>query len=317
MDTHGLLRVYGFIDHSDLWVTLKYKDAELLRNPDDRWRSAALMALSDHALILLTTTNRLSQIPHEGFTTVDEVDLETIVTEAANGEDGILLAADLAEEVLDDLQHLGLVRSHKTMDSARYMSTYPGVARTERSYVAQDHEIDTIRAQGEGDTLDYKRHNPLKSPSDKRELVKDVISLANAGGMGPRYLLLGVEDDGKFYRPSRQDDADEHRGRLNNLRDNNLQQIISSWTTHSPSVRIAARGEHRDGPYVLLEITRNIAHLPYRLYAKQSERTSSTAHESGEVWIRKGSTNAPATPVEIAALEDQAARYIQVRSEPN
>lgn len=317
MDTHRLLHIYGFVDYSDRFVTLKHMDGAFLRNRYDRWRGAASVKLSDQDLILLDTTNRLSQVTHNGYTTLREVDIETILAEVARGDDGFQFEAGFAEELLDNLVNQNLLRSNKTLDSAAYESTYLGVARSERAYVAHDHEIDNLRAQGEGDTLDYKRHNPLRSKKDKRDFAKDIVSLANAGGSGPRYLLFGVDDDGQFYRPASQSDADTHRALLESLRESNLQQILTSRTTHSPSIRIAARGNHRDGPYVLLEISRYIAHLPYRVYDDQTERTSVDADKYGEVWLRKGATNAPATPVEIAALEKQAAHYTRSRSAPS
>ena len=65
---------------------------------------------------------------------------------------------------------------------------------------------------------------------------------------------------------------------------------------------------------MLIEITRNVSHLPYRAYKVQADRSAANAHELGEVWIRKGSTKGLATSVEVAALGRQAALYLQATS---
>jgi hypothetical protein len=138
--------------------------------------------------------------------------------------------------------------------------------------------------------------------------------LANAGGAGPRFLLLGVEDKGEFYRPQSEAERTNHRKLLDEITETRLQQIVGSRTTHSPSIRVRARGDHREGPYVLIEILRNVAHLPYRIYEDQTDRAAADANNRGEVWIRKGSTKARATAAEIAALELQAALYLSAQN---
>lgn len=49
-----------------------------------------------------------------------------------------------------------------------------------------------IEKAEEGPTLDYKEDLPLETDGDKAQFVKDVISLANSGGIA--HLLIGVED---------------------------------------------------------------------------------------------------------------------------
>ena len=228
---------------------------------------------------------------------------------------GHVIESDRAEELLDDLMGIGLVKGHKTTDSAYYKSSYLGVARMTRTHIAQDQEIDRLRVAGEGDTLDYKRIYNLNQDSAKHEFVKDVTALTNAGGLDSRYLLLGVEDDGEFYVPDSVDAETAHREALDSITETRLQQIVASRTTHSPSVRVSARGKHRAGPYILIELTREVGDLPYRVYKDQIDRTSPNAHKLGEVWIRKGSIKALATAVEIAALEHQASLYRQIRGD--
>lgn len=76
-----------------------------------------------------------------------------------------------------------------TIERSQYKSSYLGVARTTRSRIAQEQEIDLLCTAGEGDNLDYKRSYKLKTDADKWKFVKDGAALANAGGIGPRRLL--------------------------------------------------------------------------------------------------------------------------------
>lgn len=219
------------------------------------------------------------------------------------------IVSDHAMELLDELVNHRLAHSHKTLGFTEYKSSYWGVARTNRAHVKTDREIDFLRTAGEGDTLDYKRNYKLGTDAEKWEFTKDVTALANAGGAGSRYLLLGIEDNGEFYQPNAPNTEEAHRRLLDAATETRLQQIVAARTTHSPSIRVAAKGQHRDGPYLLLEITRDVGHLPYRIYRDQAERMAANAHELGEVWIRKGSTKLLATAAEVASLEHQAGLY--------
>jgi ribosomal protein L7Ae-like RNA K-turn-binding protein len=56
-----------------------------------------------------------------------------------------------------------------------------------------DNEIIELIKKAEEDlVLDYKQDLPLQSDGDKAEFVKDVIALANSGGIA--YIIIGVED---------------------------------------------------------------------------------------------------------------------------
>lgn len=313
LDSAELLSVIG-LDNDDLDLQFKRADLARLRDSYSRWIQAYSYNLDDISLVLLGVLNRLSQSERQGYTTVEEVDLARIVDEASRGAEGMTIDLDHAEEIFDDLVARGLAHPHKTMDTTRYKSSYLGAARLARARVAQDQEIDALRTAGEGDMLDFKRIYKLKSNAEKHEFAKDVTAMANAGGASPRYLLIGVEDNGAFFAPASAEAATEHREALNGINDARLQEILNSRTTRSPSVRISARGDHRDGPYLLIEITRDINHLPFRVYQDQAERTAHNAHDLGEVWVRKGTTKARATAAEIAALEQQADLFRRIRT---
>ncbi|MGN6031676.1 MAG: AlbA family DNA-binding domain-containing protein [Thermomicrobiales bacterium] len=167
-----------------------------------------------------------------------------------------------------------------------------------------DREIDKLRTQGEHDHLDYKRMYKLDSPSDKAEFTKDVLSLANTGGPVSK-LLVGVEDNGSFTIPL---DAAEHARLLRKLVDTTLQAIVSERTGVASSI-LVQHGEHREGPYVLITITSKTADLPYRFFIRPADAKLPGASQSGEVWVRHGTSKRLATADEVAALEERAILY--------
>lgn len=150
---------------------------------------------------------------------------------------------------------------------------------------------------------------------EKYTFAKDIVSFANAGGTDPKRILIGFEDSGDFYVPSTDQDRADHVSAMAILGDETrLQQTVSSRTLPTPSVRVAHSGTHREGPYVLLEIRRDIVMLPYRVFRSPDDRRSPDALSLGEVWIRKGSTNDQATSLEIEVLERQAALQMSIRA---
>jgi hypothetical protein len=307
LDADEVLNACGIRHDSDL-RRLTRADIARLRDRYIRWAQAQT-PLDDSSLHFLHTLNELSQRPETLYTTADDVSIDDILRNVEQALGSASIDGDFAIEILDGLEAFGLARSRRYSDTTLCKCTYLGVARTNRSHILADQEIDLLRTAGESDSLDYKRYYKLASNDDKWEFAKDVTALANGGGIGPRYLLVGVDDDGTFYAPPSDDDAKQHRALLETITETRLQQILTSRTTHSPSVRLRARGEHRHGPYVLIEVIRDVRYLPYRVYQDQNQRTAPNAEQYGEVWIRKGTTKGKATPMEIAALEGRAALY--------
>jgi len=304
LEPHGL-------GHGAQSVTLLYSEIEELREAYDRWVEVAKVMVGNEELLLLSTLNRLSVIELPEFATVRDVSVDTILTDSqvrqALGND----RPDRLEERLYDLAALGLARDFRYKRQLR--STYRGVTRTTRSDVADNTYLDLLRTAGEGDALDYKRTYPLSSDSDKHKLAKDVCAFANAGGSNPRVILVGVEDDGQFFLARSSQEEEAHKRQLMSMTETRLQEIVSARSAPSPSIRVKA-GTHRDGPYVLIEINRDVANLPYRTFRSPGDKRNANAEDVGEVWIRKGSTNGEATALEVEGLKRQATLYLNIRS---
>lgn len=133
---------------------------------------------------------------------------------------------------------------------------------THRRFTVDSAEINALVLEGETPTVDLRRQLELGTPARNAELVKDVIALANTKASGPRYLLIGFTDDGDYYAPS---DADERVKRdrlLEDLNQDRLQSIISSYT--SPAVKVRyTEVTYRAGRMGRLEFLRDPTEVPY------------------------------------------------------
>lgn len=311
-DTAHLLQVIG-TEASSVMFRLQYADLERLKDGYSRWGQAFDVDIDDTYLAFIATLNGLSQVKRVGYTTVEEVDLEQIVSAIPEVTGQGPITSDQGHEMAQRLKQQGFAQVRNTIGNTSCRSSYLGVVRTNRTSVIEDRQIDQLRTAGEGDALDYKRIYKLGTKEQNLEFARDTVALANAGGDCQRHILVGVEDNGEFFRPATDEERVAHQQLLDNLTETRIQQIVGSRTTHTPSIRIPHRGQHRDGPYVLIEILRDIANLPYRVYDSEGDRSDTSADELGEVWIRKGSTKSRATASEIESLRSQAALYVSIR----
>lgn len=302
-----VLGLFG-IDKTSPVFRLKHSQIETLRQPYDRWQKICSINLTSQQRLLLVTLNRLSCEESEGVWTTNDINLELILDEPEVAAMNPSMDDSLAMEVMGELVDIGFAQPHLTIGRSQYKSTYAGATRISRDHVLGDREIDDLRLQGESDALDYKRQIEIESPTDKAEFTRDVLAFANAGGT-VKHILVGVEDDGSFTNPA---DAVQHQQLISHLNETTLQQIVGSRTVYAPSIRIKARGTHRDGPYALIEIKSDVGHLPYRFFANPGDSKLPGAAQVGEVWVRTGTTKHLATPDEVTTLENRAANYRQL-----
>jgi hypothetical protein len=297
----GVLHAFGWIHDWDTNIAFKVKQIGSLRSARARWDAFAGIELNDRQRYLLEVVVRSSIVSGEKSISAEYVRIDAILDDPDLISTIPGLTPDLAEEELDEVVARQLCEAHKTAGVTEYRVTYGGTTWISKAHVLADREIDELRTQGEHDHLDYKRIYKIDSPSDKGEFTKDVLSFANAGGTVSR-LLVGVEDNGTFTIP---EDAIEHGRSLKKLMDSTLQAIISERTVIAPSI-LVAHGEHRDGPYVLITISSDIADLPYRFFAKPADAKLPAASQGGEVWVRHGTSKRLATAAEVEALEERA-----------
>jgi hypothetical protein len=279
---------------------LSYADLRALRDPYSRWVQIGSIQLTPDQAQVLCALNALSERQSSGWPSVEMVNIEAIIP-AVNHEraDRHLKDGEIIE-ILDEFEAVGWAERHHVMGLLEYQATYDGLARMTRNWAARDLEIDRYREVIEGDTHDFKRILELRTVDQKREFARDVSAMANAGGLCDRVILVGIENDGTFYRPEDESKQARHNELLDKIRtDQLLQQVTANYLRPTPSLSVKS-GTHRQGRYVLISITPRIEDRPYRVVIDREDRTKD------EVWIRKGSHKFPAEPDEIENLERHA-----------
>jgi hypothetical protein len=244
---------------------------------------------------LLSAVNRLSEQCEDDHAWLKEIDyghgLEGYSTpDGVNSEGSIL-------DTLDSLRNIELISPARWADLT-VRSSYRGLVwERKREYTDDVVTIDKLIADGETATVDFKRRLEMKRPPEKREFAKDMSALANARATGQRYMLIGVENDGRIYRTQNCEEQDEHERSLRQISQDTLQQILNEATRPVLTVRYDVV-EHPDGPVGRLEVLRHRSDIPYAVV--KDDRTV--------VYVRREAVTQEATQDEIEEMQRRAAR---------
>ena len=134
-----------------------------------------------------------------------------------------------------------------------------------------------LLAMEEGPKLDFKAELHLATESEKKELVKDVIAIANTRG-GRGYILFGVEDKSRRLLGLSEPMLQEER----------IQQII--YNRSNPPVPVQVEQECLDGfPLLVLTVFKS-QHRPHQML------------QTGAFYVRRGSTTDVARRDELAGM---------------
>ncbi|MCX7709820.1 MAG: putative DNA binding domain-containing protein [Clostridia bacterium] len=139
------------------------------------------------------------------------------------------------------------------------------------------HKLLQLLKKEEGPKLDFKAALHLTTESDKKEITKDVIAMANSRG-GRGYIIFGVED--KTKRILGIDPGD--------FKEEQIQQII--YNRCDPPVPISVDFVDMDGKMLAVLTVYKSNHQPHQMM------------QNGAFYIRRGSTTDTARRNEIANL---------------
>ncbi len=140
-----------------------------------------------------------------------------------------------------------------------------------------EQKLRQLLKQGEGPKLDYKVALHLSTESEKKELVKDVIAIANTRG-GRGHILFGVED--RTRRLVGMDPGEFH--------EEQIQQII--YNRSDPPVPVQVEIDQLDGVHLLTITIFRSQHRPHQML------------QTGAFYIRRGSTTDVARRDELAGM---------------
>ncbi len=139
------------------------------------------------------------------------------------------------------------------------------------------HKLKQLLKREEGPKLDFKACMHLSTESEKKELTKDVIAIANSRG-GRGYIIFGVEDKSKKIIG-----VDP-----NNIREEQIQQII--YNRCDPPVPVSVDFVQIEGKCVAVLTVYRSNHQPHQMI------------QTGVIYVRRGSTTDVARRNEIANL---------------
>lgn len=139
------------------------------------------------------------------------------------------------------------------------------------------YKLKRLLKQEEGPKLDFKAELNLSTDSDKKELTKDVIAMANSRG-GRGYIIFGIEDKTKKILGIDPND----------LKEEQIQQTI--YNRCDPPVPISVDFIRLDGKTVGVLTVYRSSHKPHQMM------------QNGAFYIRRGSTTDIARRSEIANL---------------
>jgi tetratricopeptide (TPR) repeat protein len=143
----------------------------------------------------------------------------------------------------------------------------------------------SIISKGESTLVDFKRQLRLDTARDKRELVKDVISIANSNPEGG-YLLIGVEDDGRIVG-------------IEKIDDEQIQQICHTYISPPAIINTEIISISRVGFLKVGVIFIHPTNRPHQV-AKTIENI-----EQNAVFVRRGSIITKATPEEMFQMHSE------------
>lgn len=139
------------------------------------------------------------------------------------------------------------------------------------------HKLGSLIKKPEGSKLDYKLKISLNTPSEKKELAKDISAIANTYG-GRGYIIFGIEDKTKNIVGIKKREYTEEK----------IQQIIS--TRIDPPVPI--RMEY-------IEYEKKTVGV---LTIFKSDQRPHQIRQNGTFYIRRGSTTDVARRYELAVI---------------
>ncbi|WAM34415.1 RNA-binding domain-containing protein [Caldicellulosiruptor morganii] len=143
------------------------------------------------------------------------------------------------------------------------------------------YKLKVLLESDEGPKLDFKSKLSLETESEKKELVKDVIAIANSRG-GRGYIIFGVEDKTKKVVGIEDEGITEEK----------IQQIISSRC--DPPVSIKFEIMEYEGKRVGILTIYKSSLRPHQMV------------QNGVFYIRRGSTTDVAKREEIASMFEES-----------
>ncbi len=254
------------------------------------WSEICKEQLDQEQQQLLKVINRLSPHTADGYTWLEQVTRETLLSELSWAVDRYLLWS-----VAQDLQQWGYITGRFYHDgSMDLFATYRSLVwETRRGFTLESRFIDYLVAEWETTSVDFKQELHLDTADEKAEFIKDVLSLVNTQASGRRWLIIGFANRTRTYFGPPDPKVTHDR----------MEQIIARYIDPSVDIRYEVI-EYRAGRIGKLEVIRDPKKLPYRV-KEEIKRDRKPPLQAGEIFVRHGSQVEKPTDAELQALQEE------------
>lgn len=195
--------------------------------------------------------------------------------------------------LLGDLERDAMVEVSSVFGDPSFRLTFTGyVWSTRRDAATEFRLIAELIEEGENVNVDFKRELFVDTIDQKSEFIKDVIALANTQARGKRWLIVGVDDDGTYFRPPDVKITKQ------------LQQVVNRYSSPPVPIRYEVI-DHPIGQLGILEVMRNPISLPYKF---SRDVGGKTPRKKDEWFVRHSSHVEHPDERERALIEQEGRR---------
>jgi hypothetical protein len=260
------------------------------KDPIPLWRAICEMELEPEEERILRVVNqesaRVATDPPHAW--LELIDREPLLKEVGI-EAGMEMIKTLYP-VTQDLSDRGfIVRDGGPGFHLDTKATYVGLVwQARRGLTLESQFIDSLVAEWETTSVEFKRELHLDTADHKAEFIKDILSLANTKASGRRWMIIGFDNKSHAYH-SAPDPA---------ITPDRIEQILAYYTDSAVNVRYEVV-RYRSGDVGKLEVLRDPGKLPYKVAASIGEKKRI---EAGQIFVRHGSQIEAPTQSELDAL---------------
>jgi hypothetical protein len=298
-DAMNELASLGLVEEDRGFWTVTVDGRAFARDPLPLWQEICTAELEPDEERILQVVNRLS--PKEG-SDPDHAWLEEMDREPLLAEYGISAGLDMHDvlyPVSQDLEGRAFVWMEAGAGSHLDLrSTYRGLVwEFRRGFTTEAQFIDTLVAEWETTSVDFKRELYLDTADQKAEFIKDVLGLVNTQASGRRWLMIGFDDKTRAY----------HSPPDPKLSQNRMEQLLASLTAPVVDIRYEVV-DYRDGQVGKLEVLRDPKKLPYTAAKDVMGDGNRKRLTAGQIFVRHGSQTEGPTAAELLALQEEGNR---------
>lgn len=253
------------------------------------WENACLIWIEPVMEKALRIINLYSHISDQYFGRVSLIPANTVHCEL---DDENMTQEDVWE-VLGELKDLGLIYWDGGKDPDEIRANYRGLLwETRRNQVIGARFIDSLVAEWETTSVEFKRELQLGTADQTAAFVKVVIGLGNTQASGQRWLIVGFDDKTRAYHGPPDPAVTQNR----------IEHILSHYAAPNLDVRYEVIA-YKSGQVGKLEVLRDAKKLPYKIAKPLGDKVRIV---KDQIFVRHGSQTEVPSVDELQAIHDEA-----------